>query len=155
MKPKLTQAQSLLLQSLIPLVGGVIVTTATAGYQAFMSGHVDLQTAWNFLLATFLVSISQALRGYVPAHIPQELQALKDTQAQLLDEFNQLTMARPVVRATGPQPILLKQPTAPTAALPAFVPPARPATIQATAQPEVAQVPFPVMPQEPAPDQGG
>lgn len=148
MKRTLTQAQNLLLQSVAPLVGGAIVTTATAGYQAFVTGHVEMNTVGSFLLATFLVTIGQALKSYVPAHIPQELAALKDTQQQLLDELSNLTMSRPVVRVTSPQPITLKQATAPTAVIPA-----RPATIQATTLPEVPQQPFPVQP--PASDLGG
>lgn len=162
MKVNLTQAQSVLLQGLLTLFLGVVATALTSGYQAFVSGHIDASMLTQFVFNSILIGVGNALRAYIPAHIPQELQALKDTQQQvadgqqhLLDEFSNLTMSRPAIRATGPQPILLKQPTAPTAAIPAFVPPARPATIQATAQPEVAQVPFPVLPQEPTADQGG
>ncbi len=156
---KLSQAQSLLLQSVAPLVGGALVTTATAVYQALTNGHVDANTVGSFLLATLLATLGQALKAYVPAHIPQELQALKDTQQQLLDEFSNLTMSRPAIRPTQPQPIVLKQPTAPTAPIPAFVPPARPtppATIQDAPLPDVPQQSLPVAPPEPPiPDAGG
>jgi len=81
---KLTQAQSLLLQSAIPVAGGVVVTIVSAGYQALTSGHVDTATIGSYLLATGLVALGQALKSYIPAHIPQELQAVKDMQDELV-----------------------------------------------------------------------
>lgn len=147
MKSNLTQAQSLLLQSLIPLVAGAVVTTATTVYQAFITGHIDPNTVASFLLATFLATLGQALKAYVPAHIPQELQAVKDTQDEILSIVNGFTAPRPVVKPL----------TGPTAVVPAFTPPARPATIQATTLPDVPQQPFPVAPpaQPLTPDTGG
>ena len=97
---KLTQAQNLLLQAAVPLIGGAIVTTATSVYQALTSGHVDANTVGSFLLATLLATLGQALKAYVPAHIPEELQALQDTQSQFREEVLSLLQQQ---AAPGPQ----------------------------------------------------
>lgn len=147
MKLNLTQAQNMLVQGLWSVIAGVIITTITAGYQAWMTGHVDITTIATFLLSTFLVGLSKALEAYIPQHIPQELQAVQDTQQEILSIVNGFTVPRAAIP---------KQPTGPTAVVPAFTPPARPATVQAT-QADVPQQPFPAPTQPPAPmpDMGG
>lgn len=88
MKLTLTQAQNMLLQGLWSVIAGVVITTFTAGYQAWQSGHVNTTTIMTFLLSTFLIGLSKALEAYIPQHIPQELQALKDTQEEILQAVN-------------------------------------------------------------------
>src|SRR5579871_1126752 len=136
MKLNLTQAQNLILQGLLSLVAGVVVTTITTGYQAFVSGHIDTNMIATFLLSSFLVGLNKALSAYIPQHIPQELQAVQDTQKEILSIVNGFTTPRVAIP---------KQPTAPTAVVPTFTPPARPATIQAT-QPPMPLVAFPTQP---------
>ena len=148
---KLSQAQSLLLQGILPLLGGALTSAVVAGFQLAFQGHLDATTFYVFILSSFWNGVIKAFAAYIPAHIPVELQAVQDTQAQLLQghtqilsELGNLTTVRPALRPVQLQAIAA-QPTVPTAALPAFLPPTRPPA-------PVPQQDFPV---QPSSDQGG
>lgn len=154
MKLHLTQAQNLLLQGILTLLLGVAVTALTSGYQAFISGHLDATMLASFVFNSFLIGAGNALRSYIPAHIPQELQALKDSQQQVADGQQEILSI--VNGFTAPRVAIPKQPTAPTGVVPTFTPPARPATAQTqAAPPQVAFPTQPGVPQAPTPDLGG
>lgn len=122
MKLNLTQAQSLLLQGLLTLVLGAVATALTTGYQAFVSGQVSTPMLASFVFNSILIGVGKALSAYIPAHIPQELQAVKDTlQLQAAQQQEILSI---VNGFTAPRPAVSKQPTAPTSVVPTPPPPA-------------------------------
>ncbi len=90
MPPKitLTQAQSILVHAAVALISGAALTALTAGYQAALTGHLDA-TLPLFIFNTFLVALVNAARAYIPAHVPEELAAMKDTQEAFFTWFKQ------------------------------------------------------------------
>jgi hypothetical protein len=152
---KLSQAQALCLQGLVIILAGAITAALTAGYQELTTGHVDQNTLVAFLFSSFLVALGKALAAYIPAHIPEALQAVQDTQQEIIQLLHQQQ------NATVPMPVPAAPPvseTASTLPVPAVPPrpgsrnvpwPMKPVALQPPSQRIVPQAAIPIVPQAP------
>lgn len=80
----MSQTQRLLLNALISM----IITAAVAALQAVLqlnSGNDQLNVSVmvNTGLVVFFTTLTPSLLNYIPAHIQDELQALRDLQSQI------------------------------------------------------------------------
>lgn len=96
--PKLTQPQQLVLAAIGSLVISAAGTAITALDQAYTGGNVNVSSLIVTALSVFTTAFGTALYRYVPLHITDELQALKDT----VEELRGIVI--PHVNTTPPQP---------------------------------------------------
>ena len=104
-KIKITDAQNLLLQFVLSAGGAAVLAFITAVVQYITQhGVYSIATALSVGLAAFLYSFGNSLKNFVPSHVSQEMQALKDAQVQaetLLAsiQMQNKSVSQPVVQA--------------------------------------------------------
>lgn len=81
-KIKLSPAQRLLVMALLSMLASAVMAAFTAAYQQYQIGNVSVGVLINVFLAMFVSIFSTALYHYVPQHIQDELQALRDMVTQ-------------------------------------------------------------------------
>lgn len=81
-KIRITDAQNLLLQGLLSVLGAALVGSIIAIAQYILKGNYILSDVLTFALGTLVLTFGNALKNFVPSRINEELQALKDFQMQ-------------------------------------------------------------------------
>jgi hypothetical protein len=83
-KPVLTATQQLVLNGLLSLLGAAIAATATGTIQYYeASKTLNIGGLISFALVMFLGLFGKSLYDFVPAHITQEMQALRDVYVSM------------------------------------------------------------------------
>jgi hypothetical protein len=92
-KPALTSDQKLLLNFLISLLASAATSGMLGMYQYYSANsNINIGTMIIVGMSTFGVSFGHGLYSYVPSHITQEIQALRDT-------VNDFTPSTPIEQA--------------------------------------------------------
>lgn len=140
---KLTQNQQLIVNALLSMLGSAFIGAAQAAYQ-YMTQHgtINIAQVLTIFVGALWVLLSTAFISYVPSHIQQELEALRELQAQVVAPVQPLV----VIHTTGAS-------VAPTSAnsVPAVAIPPRPVAPSAPKPVQLQTVVEPV--QQPAPQQ--
>lgn len=147
---KLTQAQQLVLQAVVAMLGSALTATFTAAYQYYTQhGSVNLGNTLVFGLTTFFVLFGGALYSYVPGHVQVEVQALNDSITALRaynSTLQQQAIPHPPTTSVSQPPSVPVQvhvhnygvPVVPSSS----VPPVSPTTPPVSSDPVVIQSPF-------------
>ena len=101
---KLTQNQLLIVNALLSMLASAFVGAAQAGYQYLTQhGTINISQVFVIFISTLWITFSTALVAYVPAHVQQELEALREFQAQVTAQPVASTPATPhvVIYAQG------------------------------------------------------
>ena len=105
-KLHITDAQNLLLQGLLSILGAALLASVTVAFQyVTQHGLVSVSTAVSVGLAAFLFTFGSALKAFVPSHITQEMQAYQDTITQLQNALAHLTAVQAVPVSAAPAPL--------------------------------------------------
>ena len=105
-KIRITDAQNILLQGVVSILGAALLASVTVAFQyVTQHGLVSVSTAVSVGLAAFLFTFGSALKAFVPSHITQEMQAYQDTIKQLQDALAHLTAVQAVPVSAAPAPL--------------------------------------------------
>ena len=95
---KLTQNQQLIINALLSMLGSAFIGAAQAAYQyVTQHGTINIVQVLTIFVGALWVLLSTAFISYVPSHIQQELEALRELQAQVTAPAQPLV----VIHATG------------------------------------------------------
>ncbi len=97
----LPASTKLLLQSLVAVLGSVLVGVLTAAYQNYtQAGHLDTQALINVSLVTFALLFGKAMHDWVPAHAQALLKAAQDEKAAMYEALQRSQNVTSAVIAT-------------------------------------------------------
>jgi len=96
----LTADEKLLLSAVLSFIGSAASGAISAGYQQWSTGTINPGVVLNVVILAFITLIGKSLYDYVPTHITQELQALRDFQLQV---FTRPPVVVPVAQPVQPQ----------------------------------------------------
>ena len=123
MKFNLTSAQDILLQGVLSALASALLGALAAGIQQISVHGFDWNVVLTVIITAFAGLFGNALKNFVPGHVQQEMQAYKDTIAQLQSALNiQQIQAAPTVKRPATAPTQLA-PRAIQLGTSAYVPP--------------------------------
>jgi len=107
---QLTQAQKLMINALLSLLGTALMGGISAAYQYYtMGGKVEIGALINIACVSFLILFGKSLHDFVPGHTRDIIQSLQDSYSESQDALRtalhtvSVQASNPVVQATpGP-----------------------------------------------------
>src|SRR5260221_1309540 len=119
----LPASTKLLLQSLVAVLGSVLVGVIAAAYQSYtQAGHLAAQALINVCLLTFALLFGKAMHDWVPAHAQALLKAAQDEKAAMYEALQRSQNVTSAVIATQGKQVQSVKPLPPPVLMQAAAP---------------------------------